>query len=57
MKEIIINKNQIELRLENGLNARGEYYVKNNNIYLKAKTRWDLAELIKYTEEIEKEIR
>ena len=56
MKEIIINETNIELRLQNGLTARGEYYIKNEKVYIKAKSPWDLEELIKYKEEIRKEI-
>lgn len=56
MKELIVKGNEIELRLEVGT-ARGSYYYKNNKMYLSAKTRWDLAELMKYKEEIEKEVK
>ena len=56
MKEIIINKNQIELRLENGINVRGEWYIKDKNVWLKSKTPYDLSILVKYEKEIKKKI-
>lgn len=56
MKELIIKGNEIELRLEVG-NARGSYYYVNGKMYLKAKTRWDLAELTKYKNEIENKLK
>ena len=54
MKELIIKGNNVEIRLENGLNARGEFYYKNGKMYTQANTSWDLSQLMKYKKEIEK---
>ena len=57
MKKIIINGTKIEVILENDYSFYGEYYIKNNELFLKAKTALDLAQLMKYKKEIKKELK
>ena len=49
--EIIIKGSKVEVRTENG-SYRGEYYYKNDKMYLKANNRYDLSMLMKYKKEI-----
>lgn len=55
MKNIIIKGNKVVVEREIG-NVRGEFYYKNNKMYLQADTSYALTILRKFKQEIEQAI-
>lgn len=53
--KIKFNGNNIELTV-NGRTVRGEYYYKNDNMFLQSKTGYELSILMKYKKAIKEEL-
>ena len=54
--KITLENKKITLTTEYGITVNGEYYFKNNEMYLKAKTGYDLTILMKYKNKIKEMI-
>jgi len=52
MKELKINGSKIEFKNQLGDTIRGEYYIKDNKIYFKAQTAYDLSVILRNKKEI-----
>lgn len=56
MKNLKIKNSKIEFENDYGNTIRGEYYIKENRIYFKANTSYELIAIIRNRQEIVKAI-